>query len=67
MDLRGESQVTSSCLPYPYWEAWAKHLSTTLSGHPSGSGPVVQGINSGQSHDTPWQGRSFYSHFAGEE
>lgn len=65
MDLREESHVILSCLLY--WEAWAKHLSTTLSDHPSGYGHLGQGINSGQSHDTPWQGRSFYSHFAGEE
>lgn len=51
MDLREESHVILSCLLY--WQAWAKHLSTTLSDHPSGYGHLVQGINSEQSHDTP--------------
>lgn len=29
----GKSHVTLSCLLYPYWDAWAKHLSTTLCDH----------------------------------
>lgn len=67
MDLREESRGILSCLLYLYWEAWAKHLSPTLSDQPSCSGHLAQGVSSGQSHNTPWQGRSFYSHFTGEE
>lgn len=43
-----ESHVTLSCVLYPNWDAWAKHLSTTLSDHLSSFGHLKQGINSGR-------------------
>lgn len=51
MDLREEAHVTLSCLLYPYWEPETTSQ-YTLSDHPSCSGHLVQGINSGPSHDT---------------